>query len=127
MPGPLDGGSGMLARVGLESPYRVGRYGVRIRDLETLAVPAILDSVRAGKVVVIDEIASMELFSMRFRDAVTRALDSPSPVLATIQVKRLPFLDALRLRRDIRLMILTPANRERLAGDAYRILTAGAG
>ena len=37
----LDGKKGMLAHCQLKSPYRVGKYGVNISDLETIAIPAV--------------------------------------------------------------------------------------
>jgi len=42
----------------------------------------------------------MELFSPRFRRAIERALDSPKPLLGTLQIRRDPFLDAVRSRPD---------------------------
>ena len=95
----LDGREGLLAHAGISSPHRVGRYGVQMLDLEAIAVPEVRDAVRRGQVVVIDEIASMELFSDAFREAVLDALDAPCRVLATIQNRVHPFLDALRRRQ----------------------------
>ena len=118
----LNGNEGVLAHVKQKSPHRIGRYGVNVRDVDAVAVPAIREAAEAGKVVIIDEIARMELFSAAFREAVTKALDSPSRVLANIQMRRDAFLDEVRSRPDVTLITITPENRDRLAGELMREL-----
>ena len=120
----LDGKSGVLATVGGSGPHRVGKYTVHLTDLENIGVPAVLEAVESGKVVVIDEIARMELFSDRFKQAVTTALDSDSSVVATIQQRHDPFLDSVRSRQDVELVELTTANRECLSWDIMSMLGA---
>jgi nucleoside-triphosphatase len=110
----LDGREGVLAHVDHKSPHSVGRYGVNIHDIDTIAVPAIQGAIRAGKIVVIDEIARMELFSKAFREAVLSALNSPSRVLATIQMRRDAFLEEIKARPDVTLITLTRENRGQL-------------
>jgi nucleoside-triphosphatase len=118
----LDGREGVLAHVSHKSRHRVGRYGVNVRDIDAVAVPAIEDAVSEEKIAVIDEIARMELFSEAFRRAVLLALDSPYPVLATIQMRRGPFLDGIREREDVRIVTVTPENREQLVRELLREL-----
>src|SRR2546426_636202 len=60
----LDGRTAVLADVGGEGP-QIGRYRVRIRELETVGVPAL--ALRRGvRLVVVDEIGKMECLSERF-------------------------------------------------------------
>jgi len=108
----LDGPSGVLARVGLESPYRVGRYGVNRADLERVGVPALERAVAGARLIVMDEIGRMELCSEAFQRAVHRALDSPVPVLATVQDRSNDFLDAVRARPDAVLVRVTETDRD---------------
>ena len=117
---------GLLARVGLPSRYRVGRYGVKLDDLERVGVRAILRAVEEPEtaLVVIDEIGKMELFSLAFRDAVEAALASPKPVLATIMAGRQPWVEALKLRPDVFVTEVTPQNREALPDRIVRWLRA---
>jgi nucleoside-triphosphatase len=110
----IDDKKGMLAHIDCKSPHRVGRYGVNISDIETIAVPTIQDAIRTGKIVIIDEIARMELFSSAFRQAVLLALDSRSRVLAAIQMRCDPFLDEIKARLDTTLITLTHDNRDQL-------------
>ena len=71
---------------------------------------------------VIDEIGKMELFSQRFQEAMLRALEGGRPVLASIMLSRHPFAEALKSRDDVRLIHLTPENRERVLGDVVAAL-----
>jgi nucleoside-triphosphatase len=118
----LDGREGVLAHINHKSPHRVGRYRVNVADIDAVGVPAIVEAVSAGKIVIIDEIARMELFSSAFREAVLEALDSPSRVLAAIQMRRDPFLDAIRARPDTTLVTITPENRNQLVEGLIREL-----
>ena len=49
----LKGREGILAHKGMRSRYRVGRYGVNLKDIEDTAVPAMIPSMHA-EIVVID-------------------------------------------------------------------------
>jgi nucleoside-triphosphatase len=111
----VDGKRGELARVGLKSRFRVGRYGVNLENLEKLTLPELAR--RDVDLIVVDEIGKMECFSGRFRRAVEDALDSPVNVLATLGVSRLPFLQAMRDRPDIEMITVTEHNRDQLLND----------
>ncbi|MBU1670711.1 MAG: AAA family ATPase [Actinobacteria bacterium] len=112
----LDGREGVLARKGLRSPVKVGCYGVNIEDVEGVAASALEDALDDGAVrlLVIDEIAAMEIASGRFRRAVIRALDDPRPVLGTIQLRSNQFLDLVRAREDVAVLHVTSVNRDEL-------------
>ena len=88
----LDGRQAELARVGLPSRHRVGRYGVNLEVFERLAVPEL--GRRDLDLLLIDEIGTMECGSGRFRRAVEDALDGLVPILATVGRISTPFLDA---------------------------------
>jgi len=96
----LDGNEGILAHVGLKSPYKVGKYKVNIKDLEEIGVKSILNAINKGKVIVIDEIGKMELFSERFKRAVEEAINSKNVVLGTIKLAKDPFIEGIKNRED---------------------------
>jgi nucleoside-triphosphatase len=110
----LDGREGILAKKGMSSLFRLGQYGIDIHDLEEIGVNAIEQAVREKELVVIDEIAKMELFSPRFREVVIKALNCPKQVLGVIQMSNHPFLNQTRSRKDIEIHELTIHNRESL-------------
>ena len=119
----LSGSEGILAHKSFDAGPRVGRYRVDITDLERIGVAEIEMAAAdpATALIVVDEIARMELFSERFRDAVIRALDSPKPLIGAIQMRRDPFLDRIRARSDTKLIHIT---RGKLDAAENRILRA---
>ncbi len=111
----VDGQQGELARVGLRSPVRVGRYGVNLEEFERLALPELAR--RDVDLIVIDEIGKMECSSARFRRALEDILDASVNALATLGIGRLPFFEAIRRRPDVELVTLTERNRDALVGE----------
>lgn len=119
----LDGQKAPLARAGLRSPHRVSKYGVDVASLDRVGVAAIRRAVEAADLVVIDEIGKMELFSDRFREAVTEAVESPKPVVATVMAGRHPFVDALKRQPNVTLIEVTEASRDEAPDRVRRILS----
>ncbi len=109
------GGYGWLAHVNLKDGPSVGKYRVCLRDLDEVGVASIEAALWQCAVVAIDEVGPMELFSMRFKEAVTRVLESQKLVLAVVHAKaRDPLIDAAKNRADTEIFTVTPANRDRL-------------
>jgi len=112
----LSGKEGILAKKGLKSKYRVGKYGVNIRNLEEIAVKEIEQALyNKVNAIIIDEIGPMEICSEKFRDAVIKALDSPLRVIATIKNASEPFLNKLRARNDVEIVEVNSNNRNNLS------------
>lgn len=118
----LDGERAPLARVGLPSEVTVGRYGVDVAAVDRHAIPALTSP--TGDVVVVDEIAPMELACAGFADAVVALLDRPIAVLATVHRRGDAFTDRLKVREDVRLVEVTPADRDHLPARLARTLVA---
>ncbi|MDI6857684.1 MAG: NTPase [Dehalococcoidia bacterium] len=111
----LQGTRAPLAGVHIRSPYRVGKYGVNLRGIDEVAVPAIHDAVKDCDLILIDEIGRMELYSQDFRDAVTDAIESGKPVLGTIMLAAHPWADAVRSRADVHVFPIDPSSRDSVA------------
>jgi nucleoside-triphosphatase len=109
----VSGGREVLAHVDLPGPPRVGRYGVDLAAFERVALPALGDP-GPGGVVVVDELGKMELASAGFRAAVVDVLGRDVAVVATVQLARHRFTDALKRRPDIRVVRVTEATRDGL-------------
>lgn len=109
-------GSGLravLADVKFDSPFRVGKYGVRPENLHPFLEEIEKECLEATpRCLFIDEIGKMELFSRRFREAVLTALVSPHPLVATIMARPEPFCDNLKRRVDVKVLEVNRANRE---------------
>ncbi len=119
----LDGQAAILAHVDIPGPPRVGRYGVDIAAFEQLVLPALAPD-RRVQLVVMDEIGKMECFSHAFRQAVLRALEADTPLLATIALGRDRFIEGLKARRDVTLIEVTLAQRSRLVAQLVARLKA---
>jgi nucleoside-triphosphatase len=102
-----------LAHVDFPGPPRVSKYGVNLEEFERLALPA-LAGVRAGDVVLIDELGKMELASEAFCNAVLDVFERPATIIATVHIARHPFTDALKKRPDVETIRVTTANRGEL-------------
>ncbi len=119
-----EGGEGVLAHVGIDSPYRVGRYGVSVREFERVVLPVLEPCIPlCPKVVLIDEIGKMELFSERFAGVVEGiAFRRNLKVVATVPLKDVHPL-VRRIRRRFRPVLLTLENRE----EVFRVLAGRLG
>ncbi len=108
---------GWLAQVNQGSGPIVGRYRVNVKDLEEVGVESIKQAIQNCDVGVIDEIGPMELFSEKFVDAASRALQSQKLVLAVVHWKATDRLvvDA-KTMDDAEVFLVTLENRGKIAG-----------
>ena len=99
---------------------RVGRYGVKPQVLDALVLRHLNAARKSADLVVIDEIAKMELFSSAFKEALVQVLDSLFPVLATISIKGSGLIKKIKERDDVALFTVTPKNRDVLGEQIQR-------
>ena len=109
----LDGREGILAQEESQSPLKVGKYGVRVEELDRVAVASMVPA-RSDQIVIIDEIGKMECLSVLFRDTLVKTLDSPNTVIGSIALKGNPFIEALKKRTDVLLVNVDEKNRDSL-------------
>ncbi|KAA0006362.1 MAG: NTPase [Thermoplasmata archaeon] len=115
----------IFAHVNIDSPDRVGKYGVDLKVLEEIGVPAIERAIvdEDTDVIIIDEVGKMEMLSEKFCKVVIDALDSDKPILLTLHKKsRSPLLQDIRRRDDIRILEVTPVNRNLLPYKIEKIM-----
>lgn len=110
----LSGQTGILSHVDFKSKHRVGKYGVDLDALDALGAQEIERALDQNKVIIIDEIGKMELFSDRFREAVRKALDSKNPVIGAIMFVRHPFADQVKRRKDVKVIDVSKRNKMEL-------------
>ena len=116
----LDGETAILAHVKIHSPHRVGKYGVDIEALDGVGVPALQRAAQQCTLVVVDEIGKMELFSPRFREAVSQVVASGKKVLGTIMLNPNPFADAIKRQPNVNLLTVTRENYETVLAELLR-------
>lgn len=105
----------MLASVEREQGPTVGEYGVAVDAVDDFAARSLPDARAAADLVVVDEIAPMQLHSDAFVEELQLTLDSDHPTLAAIQSEStFEFVERVKQRRDVRLYKVTSENRGRL-------------
>lgn len=117
----LTGQRGVLAHRYLTNGPRLGRYRVNLTDIERIAVPALERALREAQLIIIDEIAPMELHSPRFIEAVTRVLDSSKDLIVTFK-ERFEHPLIARIRTEFSVFTLTPSTRDRLFHTTFAMI-----
>jgi len=115
----------LFAHVNIDSKDRVGKYGVDVNALDRIGVKAIEKAIMDENIdiIIIDEIGKMEMLSDNFCRIVIDAFDSNKPILATLHKKsRSPLLQDVRRRDDIRILEVTPVNRNLLPYKIEKIM-----
>lgn len=104
-----------MAHVDYEDGPAVGTYRIDTDAVDEFASRALANASERADLVVVDEIAPMQLHSTVFVDELARVLDSRVSVLAAIQFEsEFDFVEEIKHRRDVRLYKVTPETRETL-------------
>ncbi len=106
----FSGEEGILAQKGMKSQYKLNKYGIDIKVVENIGVSSIKKALLEKKLVVIDEIGTMECVSLPFREIVVECLNSNKNVLATIRYKSQPFTDEIKQFQNTEIILLTREN-----------------
>lgn len=102
-----------------------GVYYVDVEPLDNIGVAAVYDAIQDEEVdiIIIDEVGKMEMHSDKFNDCVKAALDCPKPVIMTLHKKsRNPLLQDLRRRDDVRILEVTPVNKNLLPYKIEKVM-----
>lgn len=117
----------VFAHESLKSRVRSGPYGVNLAALEGLGIQSLQDARENADVIVIDEVGKMEVESESFTHSVVDALDADKSIVMTLHKKsRNPLLQDIRRRDELRLLEVTPVNKNLLAFKIVRLLTGRA-
>jgi len=113
-----------FAHENIESTIQVENYGVDMRALDAVGVKAIKNAIAEADVIIIDEVGKMEVESPGFVQVVNDALDCDKPLLLTLHKKsRNPLLQDIRRRDDLRILEVTPVNRNLLPYKIMDLMT----
>ena len=136
----------VFAHEGLKSRVHSGRYGINVAALEGLgtrvwfrgqkSVTIGVAQVKSGDwaalrdsadVIVIDEVGKMEVDCEAFTKSVMETLDAKKSIVMTLHKKsRNPLLQDIRRRDELRLLEVTPVNKNLLAFKIVRLITGRA-
>jgi nucleoside-triphosphatase len=92
----FSGVRAVLAHIDIASPYRVGKYGVDVPAFEKIALPEMKSAFEKRRLLIIDEIGKMELYSQKFKELLLEVFNTHIHLLATIMYKSNPFCDKLK-------------------------------
>lgn len=107
--------SKILAHVNRDRGPRVSKYRVNVPSVDILSKSAISRALEEADLVVIDEIAPMEVYSDEFKRQVRRALDSEKPLVAVIHKRsESGFIGEVKRREDCKLFEVTERTRSNL-------------
>ena len=110
-----NGKHGWLAHVNGQSGPQVGKYHVNLQDLDNIGTAAITQALEKCSAIVVDEIGPMELYSQKFKQAVTQTLESKKLMLAVVHRKaKDPLVTQVKRRLDAEIFNVTFSNRENL-------------
>ncbi len=117
----------VFAHESLKSRVRSGRYGVNVAALEGLGTRALAEAREGADVIVIDEVGKMEVESDAFTQSVIDTLDAKKSIVMTLHKKsRNPLLQDIRRRDELRLLEVTPVNKNLLAFKIVHLITGRA-
>lgn len=112
-----------FAREGFESKITLGRIGMDVHKFDPVASQAIKGAVENCDLIVIDEVGKLEVESEAFVAAVREALEADKPMILTLHKKsRNPLLQDIRRRDDVRILEVTPTNRNILPNKIVRLM-----
>jgi len=106
----LGGQEGYLAHENTKSDFYVRRFGVSIENIEKICIPSIAP--KDNNIIILDEVAKMECFSEKFKQAALRALDSPNIVIGTIAFGGDDFILGIKKRPDLEIIEVTKDSRD---------------
>ena len=101
----------------LTRPRPFGRYRVDLAAIEEVGVPALLEALARGQVVVVDEIGPMEILSSCFQETILKLLEGEAAVVGTVALRSRPFIDRVVAHPRVSVRTLTRDNRDELPGQ----------
>lgn len=100
-----EGNKKLLAHVDIDSNYRVSKYGVDVKTLEEIVAEVLVPT---DKILFIDEIGKMEIFSSKFKNRVEHLFTIPKQkIIATTRLPLIPFIKSLSQRVSFIMMYIS--------------------
>jgi nucleoside-triphosphatase len=110
----MDAQEGVMAHVDIQSPDRIGKYGVDLTVVDTLAVESLQRAKSENSLIIIDEIGPMELLSSKFKGEVLDVINGDSDVLGTVAKRKNEFINQIRRLPNVTILEIFPGNREQI-------------
>lgn len=115
----IDGRRKRIADVNLHSDIRMGRYGIDIETFEDFALQILNNSSTSSKIIIIDEIGTIQLLSAKFKQEINNMLTGPNCVLGTIFYNKHPDIDEIKRIPGVQIYTLTNDNRNTIIEQIF--------
>ncbi len=107
--------SKILAHVNQEQGPKISKYRVNVGNVDDMSESAISRALETADVLMIDEIAPMEIFREEFKRQVRKVLDSEKPLIAVIHKRsKSGFIGEVKSREDTEIFEVNEESREYL-------------
>lgn len=119
-----EGNENIFASKNFNSVYVVGSYKVDLEKFESIAINILHKALQSkDKVIVIDEIGKMELFSKSFIEIIKKIVFQPEyKLLATLPIKNVhPIVEKIRSLNNIKIFEVTFGNRNFLLDEILKL------
>lgn len=117
------GDARVLAHVDQADGPSVGKYRVNVENIDTICASAIPRAFEEADVLLVDEIAPMEVHSDEFGRQVTRALDAEMLLIAAIHYRSTEgFIGEVKARDDIELFEVSEGTRDELPATLTAVI-----
>ncbi len=120
-----EGKSSLFASKTFTSKHLVGSYGVNVQRFESVALEVLEKALsQRDKVIVIDEVGKMELFSKAFVSLVEELIQNPKyTVVVTIPIRDVhPLVAKIRRLQSAVLLEVNKENRDRIPEQIVELL-----
>ncbi len=110
----LYGEEATIAHKDLKAPRypRVGRYGVDTAALDKVGVKALKRAIRRNRIVIVDEIGLMEVYSRKFLEVLMGGFMGGAHIVGTIMAKHHPEADVFRYLSQVEIWEIDHRNRD---------------
>jgi len=115
----LNGEGGVLAHTGIDSSYRMGKYGVDM-DLFSRIARAELVHDATVDLFAIDEIGILSSWDPEVETLIEETLSSAVPAVAIVRDKGEGFTARVRVRNDVEIREVTLENRDELVDEVVK-------
>jgi nucleoside-triphosphatase len=121
----MTGESQVLAHVDYDEGPQVGKYRVNVAHVDSVCATAFQRAFDDADLLIVDEIAPMEVFSDEFRRQVRRGLDGDLPLIAAIHYHATEgFIGEVKDRDDTETVEVTEDTRDALPATLIERLRA---
>ena len=109
----LNGKEGILADVSYDGEYRIGKYGVNLKEFEKVALTELESIINADndKYVIIDEIGPMQLFSDKYKELLLKIASTDKKIIGTAFYESYDWLDDFKKLDNVELIEINEMNR----------------